>query len=229
MFLSLPSLTGSYVSPYTDVYRPSVSIPITEQLQRQPVTINRGDSQDVGKFSLGNAAQGGVSGAAQGGTIGGGYGAVIGGVLGALTSAWADEDKTAANPTGQQSAGGGGGGLVSAFSSGLGSLGGGVFDLSSTQTNVQTQEVSNDTNVNVNNILGGRTFGEFDAQSGNFDTLRLIGDVFAIKSAQDAESGTSQQPIKTVTQQVAAPNVIDPKLLVAGGALLLLFMLTRKK
>lgn len=118
------------------------------------------------------------------------------------------------------------GGLGDALNAGLGSLFGSKSSASNTSN--QTVETAQSTNVNVQNVLGSRNFGNYDPTTGEFDTFQALSDIFAIKTAQD------QARLATGGGSAAAPAAEAKKplnfipLIVAGG-LALAFYLTRKK
>jgi len=126
---------------------------------------------------------------------------------------------------GKATPGGGAKGLGDALSTGIGSLFG-----SSKASNVsnQTQNVGQSTDVNVENVLGGRKFGNFDETTGQFDEYQAIADVYAIKAAQDQArlaSSASQPASAAVTK---TPLNFLP-LIVVGGAAAAFFLLRGRK
>lgn len=177
-----------------------------------------------GIMDLSGALAGAGTGAATGAAVSGGnpIGAAIGAGVGLLDGLFGKKSGGAAT--------GSGGGLSDAFAAGLGALG--IGGGKSGPTNVtQTQSVTQGSSVNVTNILGGRTFGNVD-ETGNFDTFQAISDVFAIKSAMDANSAGAGLDIGG-----GAPAIVPQKstnytpliLLAAGGGLLLLLFGGKKK
>lgn len=130
-------------------------------------------------------------------------------------------------------AGGDNGGLQSALTSGVGSLfPGGGKSTSSSVTN-QTVTTNQGTSVNVQNILGGRPFGNYNAETGDFDTFQALSDVFAIKSAQDqARLAGSVIENAVKAQNSTTPTTKKPlnflPLIVVGGTAAAFFLLRRK-
>jgi hypothetical protein len=126
---------------------------------------------------------------------------------------------------GKGSPAGGSTGLPEALGLGLGSL----FSSKSSNVSTQTQNVGQNTNVDVNNVLGGRPFGNYDAATGSFDDYQAISDVYAIKAAQDQArlaQSASVTPAPIVQETKKALNFLP--LIVAGG-LALTFVILRRK
>lgn len=177
--------------------------------------------------SLTGALQGAGSGAATGTAVNPGWGTAIGGVLGGIAGLF--PKKGAAAPAGSTAEGlAAPSGSVGTL---LGALGAGLSTIPFTrneQTNVQTQTVNQDNAVNVSNIIGGRPFGGVDTETGEFDIFQTMADVFAIREAQKASiiagpaAGAAAGAAKEEGQNISG------LLLLAGGALLLVYFLTGK-
>lgn len=117
------------------------------------------------------------------------------------------------------------GGLGEALNAGLGSLFGSKSSASNTSN--QTVETAQSTNVNVQNVLGSRNFGNYDPSTGEFDTFQALSDIFAIKAAQDQARPATGGSTAAPAAEAKKPLNFIP-LIVAGG-LALAFYLTRKK
>lgn len=115
-------------------------------------------------------------------------------------------------------------GLLGAFNSGLGSL----FGSKSSAVANQSVSTTQATSVNVENVLGGRKFGNYDSETGDFDTFQAIADVFQIKSAQDMTLGPTSTTQAPQTQEQAKKPINFTPLIVVGG-LAAVFILMRRK
>lgn len=146
----------------------------------QPAIYTRGN--DVA--NLGGAVSGAGNGAITGGSFGGGWGALIGGVVGGIGGLFSKKPAQETSPASVLPAGGSSmPSLTDALSFGLGSLG----RTQGAPVNVnQSQNVAQDTNINLTNIIGGREFGGTDLTTGDFDVFKTISDVFAIQDAMKA-------------------------------------------
>ena len=122
--------------------------------------------------------------------------------------------------------GGSNGGLQDALQSGIGSL----FGSSSSSRSVQEVNTTQYTGVNVENVLGGRKFGNYNEETGDFETFQAISDVFAIKAAQDQArlASSASVPAGTQSQTNTAKPLNFTPLIVAGGLALALILLRRK-
>lgn len=198
----ISGILGGYSSPYLsgagDLARITAS---------QPAFNTRGN--DVA--SLGGAVSGAGNGAITGGSVGGGWGALIGGVVGGVAGLFSkkpaaqESSPAAALPAGGSSMPS----LTDALTFGLGSLG----RSQGAPVNVnQTQNVGQDTNINLTNIIGGREFGGTDLATGDFDVFKTISDVFAIQDAMKAAQQTTGGATSTGSVTAAnAPAVASAK------------------
>jgi len=174
-----------------------------------------GGGATVAKFEKGGAGKGAAAGAAQGFMVGGPVGAGIGAGIGALFGGLSKPSST-----------GKGSGLTDAFAEGLGSLGIPGIGGSQPMQVTQTQAVDQTTNVNVSNVLGGRTFGGV-TESGDFDTFQAISDVFKIRDAmnqsgQPAVASTTPAEILNQAAQDYRPYIL------IGAAALAFFLIMRR-
>lgn len=116
------------------------------------------------------------------------------------------------------------GGLNGALTSGLGSL----FGSKSSSSAVQTVNVGQSTDVNVSNVLGGRSFGNYDTETGDFDTFQALSDIYAIKAAQD-QARLANTPTASATVEAKQTTPLNWMPLILVGALAGVLILTRSK
>ena len=231
MIVGLPALNYGGYSPEVSAYKTEASSGINwytptnfDSLYTQPKA-----SKDMANWD--GAINGGVSGASAGGSVGGGYGAAIGGVVGAVAGLFSKKQPAQAGSSSSPISGlmpssGGGSGMPSltdAFTLGLGSIG-----RSAPVTVTQTQSNNQNTSVNVSNVLGGQPFGGLNAETGGFDTLQLLGDVFAIRDAQAAQNAAAGGVVSGAGFTVQSAPTVSPLLILAVGGAAVVYLLTKK-
>lgn len=184
--------------------------------------------------SLSGAVEGAGTGASVG-SVGGGWGAAIGGVVGGIAGLFKKKEKAVpiTSPTTGSGSTSSPTGFTDAFTKGLSSLFGGGFSPfgggsgTVSQTNNQAQNISQQNEVNVNNVLGN-PFGGFDATTGQFDDFKLLSDVFAIKAAQDGSVLSSGASVSGSTP-AARSSGFNPIFLILGGGVALYYLTKGKK